>query len=162
MANLIPYFQCSGLNNNTPTHVRVTSITRGFRKNIFNQAIPGTNNTPNNELDFIGTNNHNFTIQGVIPTRSGVDYSDGIGNLHATELDISGLGILETTGSEVWFVDTLMGITGRMSGGTLLAFASGVKVQVASVNVKRNSDWTDAGHEIGYVLPFNMTLVETV
>ena len=161
MIGSLPFIQSSGLNNNAKTYLRVDSITRSTKKNIFSQSIPGTNNSPNTEVDFLGTNNRVWNISATLPVVSGVLYSDGLGAFHANEISISGLSVLEVTGSKIWFYDEIATIRANINSHTLLYTTSGTWVEVASVDFSRNSDYVNQEHEVGYIIPYKLTLMET-
>lgn len=157
----LPYIQSSGLNNNTKAYLRISNISRNVKKNIFNQSIPGTNNSPNNEVDFIGTNNRVWNITATLPVISGINYPDGQGALHADEITISGLGVLEVTGSKIWFYDEIATIKAKIDSGNLSITTSGTWVEVVSVDIARGTDYVNQGHEVGYIVPYKLTLLET-
>lgn len=141
--------------------MRTTSIRRNYRKNLGMYPIPGTNNSPNNEVDFIGTNNRGWVLEGTLPTRSGNNIPDGYGTLASVEMSMSGLSILEVTGSPIWFYDEIMTINATMNNGTLLTTTSGAWVEVANVDVTRDNTYVDETHEVGYIVGYRLTLTET-
>lgn len=163
----LTFFQSTGLNSNKKTYIRASDVQRSTGKNVYDQSIPGTNNSPNTTVDFIGTNNRQWTVQGLLPLRSGIELNEGFGrlvpsseSLTSTELEVSGLGVLEVTGSPLYFYDEGTTLHAKMDAG-VLTFGSIVQVEVKNVTLSRNTEYTASSYEVGYILPYTITLVET-
>ena len=159
------YLQSSGVSSNTPLRMRIHSNVFSIKNNISTDAIPGNNSRPNNECDKVGTNNAQWNIQGFVPTRSGLDFPEGLGRATTLasqrEVSISGLMTLALTGSKIWFYDEALTIKARIVNNALLVTTSGTWVEIDSLSIGRSTDYVDAEHEVGYVLPYTMILTET-
>jgi hypothetical protein len=144
--------------------MRLESISRNINRNIFNQSIPGNSNSPNTIVDFIGTNNRLWSLKGWLPLRSGLGIPEGLGTFSPgnTELDISGLSMLEVTGSPLFFTDEVMTINRPVVDGVLAgSYIKTVQVQIINITSERNNDYSSSNYEVGYVLPYSISLVET-
>ena len=163
MNGATPYFKSTGINSNNPVFLRLTKITRKGSKNLGVYPNAGTINNPNSEVDYLSSNNRTWSIEGNLPLVSGVIYNEGLGALSDginPELSLSGLAILEVTGSPMYFYDEIMCNRMEMVNGVGTLKTTKVKVVIKNIEFARNTDYVSAGHEVGYILPYRINLVE--
>lgn len=156
------YLRSSGVETNRILYLRCTSINRSIQKNLDTNAFPGNNDSPNVELNLLGTTNRVYDIEGVIPVVSGLAYPAGLGTLSdasGREMSLSGLGMFEITGSKIYFYDEVMTSTSKKDTSTYFS-TSGVFVRVDRVQLNRNTDFVESEYEVGTLIPYRISLVE--
>jgi hypothetical protein len=136
--------QNSGLSNNAVINLNATFTSVRTPVKLNENFVLDQYNLPNSEVDHVGPQNRIFTVRGVIDSNSP----------GTNKITVSGLTQLTETGSNAsWFYD---------EGLCQWRNASGLWVRIQNITINRSIDNTKSSHVTGYVLNYDMSLVETI
>ncbi len=136
--------QCSGISNNAVLDLNATDVSMQLPINLNDNFVIDRYVLPNSEIDWVGPRNRRISVKGFVDTNSAT----------TGKIRVSGLEQLSETGSySCWFYDEAL----CQHRGT-----SGLWVRPENIRLERSTNNTRAKHQVGYVINYDLSLVETV